>query len=364
MLTSLSAQSAVLELGSKIPISRNQTRFPVLSALPTAYFVSGDTGLKQTTEAAWDNKYMYVEEIATIVPIPEAVLDDAGFDVWGAIQPLMEGAIARTLDAAVIFGTSAPTTWATEGNLVGKAVAAGNVVARGTNAAAPVASTATCPTSSARSRRTATCPTARSATSPSRAAAQARDTTGETSSRCSRTSRTSRYALAGLWPTGVNAAELLVGDFTKLVVGVRQDMTYKLITEGVITDNSGAIIYNLPQQDMVALRLVFRAATPWRTRSTTSRAPRAPLSVRRPALPGELIAMANDLRSSAPGEFGATRLVAATIGFATPRSLSTRSRSATSWSVLGGGADRVQRRHHQRPHARRRHHGNKYLAAV
>jgi hypothetical protein len=43
------------------------------------------------------------------------------------------------------------------------------------------------------------------------------------------------------------------------VIGVRQDMTYKLITEGVITDNTGAIQYNLPQQDMVALRLVFRA---------------------------------------------------------------------------------------------------------
>ena len=57
MLTSLSEQSAVLELGQKIPMARNQTRFPVLSALPTAYFVSGDTGLKQTTEAAWDNKY-------------------------------------------------------------------------------------------------------------------------------------------------------------------------------------------------------------------------------------------------------------------------------------------------------------------
>ena len=67
-------------------------------------------------------------------------------------------------------------------------------------------------------------------------------------------------SLAGLWPTGTNAAEVLIGDWTKLVVGVRQDMTYKLITEGVITDNTGAIIYNLPQQDMVALRLVFRAA--------------------------------------------------------------------------------------------------------
>ncbi len=113
MLTTLSETSAVLDLATTIPMSNNSTRFPVLSALPTAYFVSGDTGLKQTSEAAWANKYMYVEEIATIVPIPEAVLDDAGFDVWEAVRPLMESAIARTLDAAVIFGTWAPATWVT-----------------------------------------------------------------------------------------------------------------------------------------------------------------------------------------------------------------------------------------------------------
>ncbi len=55
MLTSLEARSAVLELGTVVPVARNQTRFPVLSALPTAYFVTGDTGLKQTTQAAWAN---------------------------------------------------------------------------------------------------------------------------------------------------------------------------------------------------------------------------------------------------------------------------------------------------------------------
>jgi hypothetical protein len=66
------------------------------------------------------------------------------------------------------------------------------------------------------------------------------------------------YPMAGLWPTGVSAAELIVGDFRNLVIGIRRDMTYKLITEGVITDAAGLVIYNLPQQDMVALRLVFR----------------------------------------------------------------------------------------------------------
>ncbi len=260
MLTSLSAQSAVLELGTRIPMASNQTRFPVLSALPTAYFVSGDTGLKQTTQAAWANKYMYVEEIATIVPISEAVLDDAGFDVWGSIQPLMEAAIARTLDAAVIFGTSAPATWVTEGNLVADSVAAGNVVARGANAAAAGGIHGDLSDLVATLEADGYMPNGAVGNVTLRARLRnVRDTTGNTTV-LPADLPVPTYALPGLWPTGLSAAELLVGDWTNLVVGVRQDMTYKLITEGVITDGVGAIQYNLPQQDMVALRLVFRAA--------------------------------------------------------------------------------------------------------
>ncbi|HYH11734.1 MAG TPA: phage major capsid protein, partial [Thermomicrobiales bacterium] len=257
--TALGEQSAILALGTRIPLASNQVRFPVLSALPTAYFVTGDTGLKQTTEAAWANKYLYVEEIATIVPIPENVLDDAGFDVFGAIRPLMETAIARTLDAAVIFGTNAPTTWASEGNLVGDAVSAGNVVARGTNAAAAGGLHGDLSDLVGTLEADGYVPNGAVGNITLRARLRnVRGTDGQTLA-LPADIPTPNYALAGLWPTGVNAAELLVGDWTKLVVGVRQDMTYKLITEGVITDDSGNIIYNLPQQDMVALRLVFRA---------------------------------------------------------------------------------------------------------
>jgi HK97 family phage major capsid protein len=260
MLTSLEARSAVLELGTKIPIARGQTRFPVLSALPTAYFVAGDTGLKQTSEAAWANKNMYVEEIATIVPIPEAVLDDAGFDVWASIQPLMEAAIARTLDAAVIFGTNAPTTWASEGALVTDAVSAGNVVARGTNAAAAGGLHGDLSDLVGKLEADGYSPNGAvgNVTLKGRLR-QVRATTGETIP-LSADLPSPIYGLPGLWPTGVNAAELLVGDFSNLIVGVRQDMTYKLLTESVITDAAGLVIYNLAQQDMVALRLVFRAA--------------------------------------------------------------------------------------------------------
>jgi HK97 family phage major capsid protein len=261
MLTTIGEQSAVLSLGQNIPLASNQVRFPVLSALPTAYFVAGDTGLKQTTEAAWSNKYLYVEEIATIVPIPEAVLDDAGFDVFAAIRPLMETAVVRTLDSAVVFGTNAPTTWATEGNLVGKAVAAGNVVARGTNNAAAGGFHQDILDTVGAVELDGYFPNGAIGNISVRGALRkVRDTTGQQLALPADVPDIAYPgSLAGLWPTGVNAAELLVGDFSQLVVGVRQDMTYKLLDQGVITNASGAIQYNLPQQDMVALRLVFRA---------------------------------------------------------------------------------------------------------
>jgi hypothetical protein len=172
----------------------------------------------------------------------------------------MESAIARTLDAAVIFGANAPTTWASEGNLVGKAVAAGNVVARGTNNAAAGGIYGDLSDTVAKVEEDGFVPNGAigNVTLKGRLR-QTRATTGEQIAFPSELPQPT-YGLPGLWPTGVNAAELLVGDFSQLVVGVRQDMTYKLITEGVITDNTGAIIYNLPQQDMSALRLVFRAA--------------------------------------------------------------------------------------------------------
>ena len=85
------AESAVLRMARRLPNMTSKTQtMNVLDMLPTAYWVNGEvsgTGAadsaayKQTTKMAWDKKKIYAEEIAVIVPIPEAVLDDADYDI-------------------------------------------------------------------------------------------------------------------------------------------------------------------------------------------------------------------------------------------------------------------------------------------
>jgi HK97 family phage major capsid protein len=51
---------------------------------------------------------------------------------------------------------------------------------------------------------------------------------------------------------------MIAGQWDQLVWAMRQDMTFKILTEATIQDNAGNTMYNLAQQDMVALRLVMR----------------------------------------------------------------------------------------------------------
>ena len=68
-----------------------QTRVPVLSMMPLAYWVNGDTGFKQTSMQAWDNVYLTAGELAVIVLIPEAVVSDASLDIMGEVTPRKRG---------------------------------------------------------------------------------------------------------------------------------------------------------------------------------------------------------------------------------------------------------------------------------
>lgn len=265
MLTDLQSESAALNLFRRVQMSTNQTRMPVLSALPTAYFVNGDTGLKQTTEAAWANKYLNVEEIAAIVPIPEAVLDDAGFDVWGNIRPLLVTAIGRVLDAAVLFGVNKPSSWPSDIVTASAAVSPANTYTRGTNNAAAGGIAQDLNLLFGKVEADGYSVNGIIARTSFKSLVRgARDTTGQMLADLNQGTlwgEPLRYVQPGLWPTaGTGAVEAIVGDFTQAILAVRQDISYKILDQAAIFDSNGALQYNLAQQDMVALRVVFRCA--------------------------------------------------------------------------------------------------------
>jgi len=64
----------------------------------------------------------------------------------------------------------------------------------------------------------------------------------------------------GSWVLGTSGAVMLCGDFSKAIIGMRQDISFKMFTEGVISDDTGKVILNLMQQDSVAMRMTMRLA--------------------------------------------------------------------------------------------------------
>jgi HK97 family phage major capsid protein len=263
MLGKATEQSAALSLFRRVPVGRAQTRFPVLSALPVAYWVTGDTGLKQTTEINWANKFLNIEEIATIVPVPDNVVSDIDANIWDEAMPLLVEAVGRTLDSAVFFGSNAPASFPT--NVLAAAAAAGNSIVEGSAATAggfygdiDAVNAALWADGYDPSGYVA-------ATSAKGRFAAARNSQGDRLDAGRLSGQMDNldgqpvvYPMRGLWPTGPTGVRLFAGDWNNFILGVRQDITLKVSTEAVIQDQTGAIIYNSFQQDLTFLRLTFR----------------------------------------------------------------------------------------------------------
>lgn len=273
IIKNLPEASSVLRLARRLPnMSRSQMDMPVMSALATAYFLSGDTGLKQTSDVNWAETHINAEELAVIVPIPEAVLDDADYDIWGEVRPSIEEALGLAIDQAVLYGTNIPATWTTN-------LGAAGLVTVCTNAGHTISLAAYADEYEAIMGQTGAGAdgvlmlleadgfeaTGHLAHLSMRGILRnCRATTGEPLFTTSMQGASS-YMLDGqpiYFPRNGSiaaATSLMVsGDWSKLVYSMRQDITYKVLTEAVIQDATGAIVYNLAQQDMVALRAVIR----------------------------------------------------------------------------------------------------------
>lgn len=279
--------SAALTLFKQLPnMSSKQKTLPIASTLPTAYFLNGDTDMKKTTNAEWDKLTLTAEEIAVIVPIPEAVFEDAQYSMWSEIQPQIVEAFGVAIDQAVFFGVNKPNTYPEA--IVTHAIAKGNTVAMGTKediagdiigdggVMAKVEEDGFKVTGFyADSKLEAKFRNLRDKNN------QLLYTPGLTSEMpVSLVGRPMKYDETGIFDT--TKAMLIAGDFSKAVYSIRQDITYKVLDQAIIQNTDGSIAYNLAQQDMVALRCVMRlgvqVANPVSRRGGANRYPFAVLT--------------------------------------------------------------------------------------
>jgi len=253
--------SAVLSRGRKLANMSSKTyKMPVLDMLPIAYFVDGDSGAKKTTKQAWDKKVITAEEIAVIVPIPESVLDDSDYDIWAEVRPRVTEAFGKVIDGAILFDVNKPTSWRD------------GVVTTATKAKSVVTATADLYQDIlgeggviSKVEESGFFVSGHMADISMRAKLRGlRDDVGQPIFKSDMQNGTN-YSLDGspmnfpnngAWDK--SKALMISGDFSQLVYSIRQDITFKLFTEGVVQNTDGTIAYNLMQNDMVALRAVMR----------------------------------------------------------------------------------------------------------
>lgn len=246
-------ESKALSMFRRLPnMTSDKTKLRVLDSLPIAYFVDESTnnGRKNLTKMAWDKKYINAAELAVIVPIKENVLNDTEIDIWAEVKPRIVEAFGKKIDNAIFNGTDKPADW--RAGLIPSIVTAGAEVTEGDNLYSDINDVMTKVEESGYNVTGLL-----GGVGLKGKFRMLTDTTGQPIKGTEIDSLPKAFLDNGAWDK--TKSILIAGDFSQAVYAIRQDVTYKVLTEAVIQDpSSGDILYNLAQDDMVALRVVMR----------------------------------------------------------------------------------------------------------
>lgn len=248
------AQSAAMKLLYRLPnLSTKVSKLKVLDSLPVIYWQGADTARKQLTTQAWKNKFLTAEELAVIIPISKLALDDADYDIWGEIKPKVQEAISGKIDEAIFIGGSGVPSSFPKG-LLEQAQEKGLVVAEdGTKKFYQLVSEALGLIEDLGYDASAII----GGPSLKKSFRDMTDTTGQLITGSEIGSLSREVVKNGSWDK--SKASFMVGDFKQFVYAIRQELEAQLFETGVIQDPStGAILYNLLQDDMAAVRFTFR----------------------------------------------------------------------------------------------------------
>ena len=261
LLDAATQASTVLQAFDTIPMGTKTTHLPVLATIPEAGWVSESAteaeGVKPQSKATWADRTLVAEEIAVIIPVHENVIDDANVEVLNQIAALGGQSIGKKLDEAVLFGIDKPASWVSP-SLLHAAVNAGqavSVVGGGANEFDIVGATNKVAEMVAVAGYSPD--TLVASLSLRYQVANIRDGDGSPIFRDeSFAGFATHFNRNGAWQQG--AATAIVVDRSRVKIGVRQDISVKLLDQATLGTGENQI--NLAERDMVALRLKARYA--------------------------------------------------------------------------------------------------------
>lgn len=120
--------SSILRLSDVKPMKSDTMKFQVWADKPGAYWV-GESERINTSKASWIFPEMVAKKIAVIIPVTREKLNDTTIDVFSELKPQIAEAFYTAIDKACLFGTASP--FAT--NIFKSATDAENVVVKGTD---------------------------------------------------------------------------------------------------------------------------------------------------------------------------------------------------------------------------------------
>lgn len=274
-------ESAVLKYFRRLPdMTSNQTKLAVLDKLPLAYWQTSNTSFKKLTTMAWKDKYIVPEELAVIVTISENELADTGIDLWSSISARIKEAFGKKIDEAIVSGIDKPLGFRM--SLIDSAINSGSTVTESDDLYKDLNSAMALVEESDYN------PNAVMGGAGIKSAFRMLvDSTGQPIRGTEIDSIPKLYMTNGAW--NKSRAKLIVGDFSQAVYSIRQDISFKILTEASIHDpTTGEMLYNLPQQDLIAIRATMRLG--WEipnpvTSAEVSNGVRFPFSVIVPSSP-------------------------------------------------------------------------------
>ena len=242
--------SVAMQLFTRLPnMSSNELKLKVVDTLPEVFWVGKSNGFKKMTKQAWDDVYIVPEELAAIIPVKERDYNDASFDLWGAIKPRLQEAIGKKFDAAVFIGDDKPESY--RADILTSILSMGNIVEATDNLYTDISDAMGLVEESDYIPNHLI-----SGVSMKKAFRNMLDKNGRPITGTEVDSLPRTYVTNGAWDK--SKAQLIVGDFSQAVYSIREDVTWKVLTEATIIDPlTKEVVHALAQEDMIALRVVW-----------------------------------------------------------------------------------------------------------